>query len=233
MDWFGLLTFTPVCNRQRNIMTFDRNSYETPPKEADLMAKLVLPTDNYILEPFAGTGQLIKAMSNVNANIRANELSQERYSLLVKNNRHVGTIGFSNQDFFGSIYFDSLFDLIITNPPFDDAIKGIKHALPLLNDKPESRLLFLLPLPFFSSQKRSKEFKELDCHIAAQYMIPWRIDYLKDGKPMSQCQKEINGVLQFKEDGVTPIMNSGSQEYHAVFCIKKGKNPDSNINFLA
>jgi hypothetical protein len=50
---------------------------------------------------------------------------------------------------------------------------------------------------------------------------------------MSECQKEINGVLQFKEDGVTPIMNSGSQEYHAVFCIKKGKNPNSPINFLA
>jgi hypothetical protein len=205
-------------------MTFDRNSYETPPKEAALMTKLVLPTDKTILEPFGGTGQLIKPLSELNLSLDVNEISLSRFDKLVKKYSHIKTISFNCEDFFSpsNFYLEYKYDLIITNPPFDTAIKGIKHSLTLLNDKPESRLLFLLPLPFFSSQKRSKEFKELDCHIAAIHMIPWRIDYLKDGKPMSQCQKEINGVLQFKEDGVTPIMSSGSQEYHAVLCIKKG-----------
>ena len=227
-------------------MTFNKNDYETPDKEADLMAKLVLPTDKHILEPFGGRGNLfdaiIKHLMNNQLTIPDlyfNEISSERYHCFFSKYFHDNIlrkkIVFSCSNFFlpnASIKkFD--YDLIITNPPFDNAIKGIKHSLVLLNDKPESRLLFLLPLPFFSSQKRSKEFKALDCHIAAQYMIPWRIDYLKDGKPMSECQKEINGVLQFKEDGTTPVMNSGSQEYHAVFCIKKGKNPNSNINFLA
>ena len=220
--------------------TFNRNSYETPDKEANLIAKLVLPTDKSILEPFAGTGQIVKALlrSWKPKSIVAFEKSLQRADKLSEIIVAPPFNEFYNlitqcRDFFQYRDSSQLYDLIITNPPFDTAIKGIKYSLTLLNDKPESRLLFLLPLPFFSSQKRSKEFKALDCHIAAQYMIPWRIDYLKDGKPMSQCQKEINGVLQFKEDGTTPVMNSGSQEYHAVFCIKKGKNPDSNINFLA
>ena len=217
-------------------MTFGKCDYETPDKEADLMAKLVLPTDKNILEPFAGTGQIVKALLSNKShkfNLVAHELSLSRYEKLSQLKQHYYNLFVGHIDHFDYFGKNFDYDLIITNPPFDTAIKGIKHSLTLLNDKPESRLLFLLPLPFFSSQKRSKELKALNCHIAAVHMIPWRIDYLKDGKPMSQCQKEINGVLQFKEDEITPIMNSGSQEYHAVFCIKKGKKPDSNINFLA
>ena len=215
--------------------TFNKNDYETPDKEARLMAKSVLPTDKKILEPFGGRGRIVKALLELNLSIEiiAHEINFERYLELKKLECNKFACG--HVDFFGVDDLPSgfLYDLIMTNPPFNYAIKGIKHSLTLLNDKPESRLVFLLPLPFFSSQKRSKEFKELDCHIAEFSMIPWRIDYLKDGKRMSECQKEINGVLQFKKDGITPIMNSGSQEYHAVFTIKKGKKPDSNINFLA
>jgi hypothetical protein len=43
-------------------MNWNRNNYETPTKEADLMAKLVLPTDKNILEPFGGRGYLFDAI---------------------------------------------------------------------------------------------------------------------------------------------------------------------------
>jgi hypothetical protein len=224
-------------------MDWNKSDYETPPREANLMAKLVLPTDKNILEPFGGRGYLfdaiIKHLIDNQLNIPElyfNEVNQERYHCFFNKYFHNDIlrkkIVFSCSNFFlpdRSIKLHS-YDLIITNPPFDDAIKGIKYSLPLLNDKPESRLLFLLPISFFSSQGRSKELKELDCHIAEQYIIPWRIDYLKDGVPMSKCQKEIDGVPQFKNG--KPVMCSGRQESDAVFCIKKGKNPNSPISFL-
>lgn len=226
-------------------MGFDKNSYETPDREAALMAKMVLPTDELILEPFAGTGQLVKAIIAHTKKpyyggrftlpqIVVNELSPTRFQELLKVNH---CEEYYNRDFFTQFpdnedrLKDVKYDLIMTNPPFDPAIAGIKHSLTLLNDKPESRLLWLLPLSFFSSQGRSKEFAELDAHIESVSLFTWRLDYLKDGIPMSQCQKEIKGVPQFKEDGVTPIMNSGRQESDAVFCIKKGKR-DSHVNFL-
>jgi hypothetical protein len=230
-------------------MDWDKNDYETPNREADLMAKLVLPTDKRILEPFAGTGQLIEAILRLDLNfywdaygvtmtmpdfvyLEANELNSLRFKQLVKK-FHEHRQRIYNNDFFTTFtYYPEcqLYDLIITNPPFDHAMKGIKHSLALLNDKPESRLLFLLPLSFFSSQGRSKEFNKLDCHIAGISIIPWRIDYLKDGIPMSKCQKEVDGVPQYKND--KPVMCSGRQEYDAVFCIKKGKKFNSPINFL-
>lgn len=223
-------------------MTFDRNSYETPHKEAALMAKLVLPTDKKILEPFGGRGNLFDAIIRHLINnqltipeLYFNEIKKDRYDYFVKKYSDNDTLRkkliCTRSNYFSIESFVSAkFDLIITNPPFDSAMEGIKRSLVALNNKPESRLLFLLPLPFFSSQGRSKEFNDLDCHIAGISLIPWRIDYLKDGVPMSKCQKEIDGVKQTKNG--KPVMCSGRQESDAVFCIKKGKNPNSPINFL-
>lgn len=228
---------------------FDKQDYETPDNVAQAMAKMILPTDKGLLEPFAGTGQLIDAILSLPLSFHVNpfdaefsddsvllqgiEISETRYDKLAKKHPKYKDV-FYNIDYFSvkenRFKDENKNDLIITNPPFDSAIAGIKKSLELLNDKPESRLLFLLPLPFFSSQGRSKEFNELDCHIAGMTLIQGRIDYLKDGVPMSKCQKEIDGVLQFKNG--KPVMMSGRQESDAVFCIKKGKNPNSPINFL-
>lgn len=215
-------------------MDWNKNDYETPNKEAALMAKLVLPTDRKILEPFAGTGQLVKALlanQSHKFDLITHEKNWLRFKKLIELKKHHDNLFCGHINFFGIESFTSnKFDLIITNPPFDYAMQGIKRSLVALNDKPESRLLFLLPLSFFSSQKRSKEFNQLDCHISHQYIIPGRIDYLKDGVSMSKCQKEIDGVPQFKNG--KPVMCSGRQVSDAVFEIKKGKNPDSPISFL-
>ncbi|MEB3189684.1 MAG: hypothetical protein VKL42_04995 [Snowella sp.] len=205
---------------------FNKNDYETPDNIAKAMAKLILPTDRYILEPCAGTGQIVKALLKVvndDTTILANEISKERFRKLCQINK----VSAKCNDF---LYVDSphAWDLIITNPPFDYALEFIAKSLTLLNDKPESRLLFLMPIDTFSSQGRANQLQELDCHISKIHIIPGRIDYLKDGVPMSKCQKEIDGVPQFKNG--KPVMCSGRQVSDAVFEIKKGKG--ENFTFL-
>jgi hypothetical protein len=92
----------------------------------------------------------------------------------------------------------------------------------VLNDSPNSRLLFLMPLDWNCAQSRAKVWESLDAHIHHIYPVSTRIDYLKNGIPMSKCQKTINGVPQFDKNG-KPIRNSGRQCYDAVFDIRLGK----------
>ena len=213
---------------------FNKNDYETPDNIAKAMAKLILPTDRYILEPCAGTGQVVKQFINIylspGCNIKqvmSNEINSIRYQKLKKS---IPPLFYAkNYDFLeAEIEYKGEWDLIITNPPFDYALEFIAKSLTLLNDKPESRILFLLPIDTFSSQGRAKQLQELDCHISKIHIIPGRIDYLKNGVPMSKCQKEIDGVPQFKNG--KPVMCSGRQVSDAVFEIKKGKG--ENFTFL-
>lgn len=226
---------------------FTNNDYETPDRVASAMAALILPTDRRILEPCAGTGQIIKAIAESNLSkplwhsgwgltttmyqdctfLDANEIKHERYRKLC---RRFGGLSqkFNNIDFLGWDE-ETKYDLIITNPPFEFALDFIGRAVTLLNDKLESRLLFLMPIDTLSSQGRAKQFKALDCHVSRLHIIPGRIDYLKDGVPMSKCQKIKNGIPQFSKDG-KPIFNSGRQVSDAVFEIKKGKG--NVFNFL-
>jgi hypothetical protein len=153
------------------------------------------------------------------------ELKSSRYMQLIKLKNHCFAY---NGSFFNFVYGNE-YDLIITNPPFGIVMEAISHSLKLLNpDNPNSRLLFLIPLDTFASQGRSEKLKSLDAHIHHTHLIPKRIDYLKDGEPMSKCQKTINGIPQFKNG--KPIKNSGRQCYDAVFDIRLGKeNPSTTF----
>lgn len=211
------------------IDNFTNDDYETPDHIAQAMSKLVLPTDRNILEPFAGSGQIVKYLPG-DRFIDFVEIKRSRYleSLEIQASR---TSGFRSLN--GSFFeFDNNdYDLIISNPPFSLIMEAIAHSLTLLNmSNPAARILFLIPLDTFSSVGRSQELKALDAHIHHTYLIPERIDYLKEGKPMSKCQKIIDGVPQFTKDG-KPIMNSGRQVYDAIFDIRTGKN-DPATTFL-
>jgi hypothetical protein len=196
---------------------FTSDDYETPDDVAKAMATLVLPTDKNILEPFAGTGQIVKYLPS-DRNLDLVELKGSRYTQLIKLKNHCFTY---NGSFFEFIHGNE-YDLIVTNPPFSLCMEAISHSLKLLNpDNPTARLLFLIPLDTFASQGRSEKLKSLDAHIHHTHLIPKRIDYLKDDEPMSKCQKTINGIPQFKNG--KPIKNSGRQCYDAVFDIRLGK----------
>lgn len=203
---------------------FTNDDYETPDDIAKAMATLVLPTDKNILEPFAGTGQIVKYLPSDRL-IDVVELKSSRYTQLIELHKHC----FAYNGSFFEFMVDNEYDLIITNPPFSLCMEAISHSLKLLNPgNPTARLLFLIPLDTFSSQARSEKLKSLDGHIHHTHLIPRRVDYLKDGEPMSKCQKIINGIPQFKNG--KPIKNSGRQCYDAVFDIRLGKeNPSTTF----
>lgn len=207
-------------------MEFTNDDYETPDWLAKAMCNLVKPTDRQILDPFAGTGQIFKYLPTSDRLITCIEIKRSRFGKIPNL-----TFGI-NDSFFNKFITDSIgeYDLIITNPPFSLCVEAIAHALTLLNsDNPESRLLFLMPLDWNCAQSRAKEWNKLDAHIHHVYRIAKRVDYLKEGVPMSQCQKIKNGIPQFNGNG-EPIFNSGRQCYDAVFDIRPGsQNPSTTF----
>ena len=197
---------------------FTNDDYETPDWLAKKMAELVLPTDREILEPFAGSGQIAKYLPSD----RLIECVETKYSRFLRGKENAQSAVWINGNFFDDNVAKWGCDLIITNPPFSKCIEAVTKSLALLNDSPNSRLLFLMPLDWNCAQSRAKAWESLDAHIHHIYPVSTRIDYLKNGIPMSKCQKTINGVPQFDKNG-KPIRNSGRQCYDAVFDIRLGK----------
>jgi hypothetical protein len=196
---------------------FTNDDYETPDWLAVAMSKLVLPTDRKILEPFAGSGQITKYLLGD----RLIECVEIKYSRFLQGKEKAQTATWVNGNFFNDVS-SSYFDLIITNPPFSLCVEAVAKSLQLLNDSPNSHLLFLMPLDWNCSQSRAKAWDALDAHIHHVHPVADRVDYLKDGIPMSKQQKIVNGVPQFKSG--KPVMNSGRQCYDAVFDIRLGKS---------
>lgn len=218
----------------QSVESFTNDDYETPDKEAQAIASLVLPTDINICEPFAGSGQIVKYLPS-DRSIDAVEikLSRARKILEWNDRRNRNLVVWEGMNFFETFTIKGnlrVYDLVITNPPFSLCMEAIAHSLKLLNpDNPTARLLFLIPLDTFSSQARSEKLKSMDAHIHHTHLIPKRVDYLKDGEAMSKCQKNKDGVPQFDKNG-KPIMNSGRQCYDAVFDIRLGKeNPSTTF----
>jgi hypothetical protein len=196
---------------------FTNDDYETPDWLAKAMANLVLPTDKQVLEPFAGSGQIAKYLPTD----RSVECLEIKYSRFLEGKNNAPFAAWVNGDFFKDASIWGC-DLIVTNPPFSLCVEAVAKSLRLLNNSPNSRLLFLMPLDWNCSQGRAKAWESLNAHIHHIYPIADRVDYLKEGIPMSKCQKIINGLPQFKNG--KPVMNSGRQCYDAVFDIRLGKD---------
>lgn len=208
----------------QDLETFTNDDYETPDYIASAMANLILPGDKNILEPFAGTGQIVKHLPG-DRFIDAVEIKRSRY-LQLKN------CCFTYNGSFFEFDHHNDYDLIITNPPFSLCIEAIAHSLKLLNsDNPTARLLFLMPLDWNCAQSRAKVWDELDAHIHHVYRIPKRVDYLINGVPCSKTPKKLdNGKDMINAITRKPKMMSGRQCYDAVFDIRAGKeNPSTTF----
>jgi hypothetical protein len=211
----------------QSVEEFTNDDYETPDKEAKAIASLVLPTDKNILEPFAGSGQIVKYLPSDRI-ITVAEIKYCRILQLRQLRNH--SFNF-NGDFFKLVNF-TRYDLIITNPPFSLCMEAIAHSLKLLNpDNPTARLLFLMPLDWNCAQSRAKVWDGLDAHIHHVYRIPKRVDYLINGVPCSKTPKKLdNGKDMINALSRKPKMMSGRQCYDAVFDIRLGKeNPSTTF----
>ena len=217
MEQLNLFENDPVV-----VEEFTNNDYETPSKIAQAIAGLILPSDRCILEPCAGTGQLVKHFP-FDKQVDCVEFKPSRF---VKGHDWSMTFGnnsaWYNLDFL-EIEHSFKYHVVITNPPFNLMMEFVEKSLSLLDPTyPYARLLFLMPLDWNCTKKRSQQFKELDAHIHHIHEIPERIDYLMNGVPCSETQKVVDGVPVFGKGG-KPVMMSGRQCVDAVFDIRPGK----------
>jgi len=202
---------------------FTPDDYETPDRIARSMANLVIPTDKFILEPFAGTGQIAKFLPS-DRDVTCNEIKRSRFN---QGANSVTNGKWFNEDYFtSSSLLDNHYDLIISNPPFSLCLEAIERSLLLLNSaNTEARIIFLMPLDWNCSMARAAIWRQLNTHISHVYRIPERIDYLMNGTPCSRTQKVKDGIPIFKPSG-KPSRMSGRQCYDAVFEIRPGReNP--------
>lgn len=182
------------------------DDWQTPDSVASSMAKLVLPTDRLILEPCAGTGQIVKFLP-IDRTI-ANELNPRRYQHGLNN---IPAKMWLNQNFLHDEFpCQGKYDLIITNPPFSLCVEFIERSLKLLNkDNPDARLLFLLPLDWNCPLGRSKDWNDLEAHIYHEYRIKGRVAYLDStGTPQSrrQCSDAVFDIRPGRRTGAVTYL---------------------------
>lgn len=135
--------------------------FVTPPEIAERMVELAGDiTGNRILEPSAGTGNILKAVGHSRTNCKA--VAVEINSNLARQlkNTFFANIEIVNTDFLSCTENLGQFDKVIMNPPFENAvdIKHIKHALTML--KPGGRLVALCA----NGPRQQEAFKKIAIH---------------------------------------------------------------------
>lgn len=177
------------------------DDWETPDRIASAMANLVLPSDKRILEPSAGTGQIVKFLpSGISRSATSKivwclEPNPRRFQILRKISFSPfheidSSVRFpvSTCDFFEdmNVFPKHKFDLLITNPPFSKIQTFIQRGLTFLNpENPTARLLYLLPIDWMSLKSVAQWWQETDAHIHHVYAVAGRIAYIKNGVPIS------------------------------------------------
>lgn len=160
---------------------WNSDDWETPNPIAQAMANLVLPTDKRILEPAAGTGQIVKFLPIDNPTVHdilCLEPNPARYlqgrnkgGFWVNTSLETSKPGYS--------------DLVITNPPFSKIQLFVQYGLDwLCPENPTARLLYLMPIDWMSLKSVAKWWKETDARIHHCYAIAGRVPYLKNGVPV-------------------------------------------------
>lgn len=118
-----------------------------------------------------------------------------------------------NQGDYLQIELETRPDLIITNPPFANAVQIIEKALDDIKDN--GYVIMLLRLNFFGSKERKKFFENL--------MPEWCFVH---HKRISFCdKKDGNGYVQFDKNGNAKHGSTDSIEY-AHFVFRKNYNPE-------
>lgn len=157
----------------------DRNKtdfYPTPPDVTEalinfLESKRLLLAGDAILEPACGTGEMAEVMKKRRYAVYCSDLYPTTYP-------GCGP----SRDFYSIDNTDC--DWIITNPPFSEAEKFIRHALTL--GKP---CAFLLKSQFWHAARRLPLYQQYPPH----YVLPltWRPDFLWGAKSSSPTMEVL------------------------------------------
>lgn len=142
-------------SRAKGTKRRDRDAYLTIQSSADAILwrlRYLLGPVKKVLEPSAGTGNLVRAAKEVwpDAKILAVDLFDKHHVALHKAGATSYIIGdFLTQDVRG---FDA--DVSVSNPPFSDAERHVEHALAQLRDG--AYHVALLPTTFLCAQRRAR-----------------------------------------------------------------------------
>lgn len=179
------------------------DQWETPNEVAQILGGMVKETDQRILEPAAGTGQILQFLPK-DRFVTAVELDPVRWSLGFR--KYPWAIWLQRS--FLDLPVDPVCDLVITNPPFSLGMEFIRQSIGLINHSSDSRAIFLLPVDYFCSQARFDALQQLDCHISGVRFLRGRVAYLKHGIPVK-----------------------GRQIYDAIWTLKRGRKGSKSVSF--
>lgn len=147
---------------------FDKNFYPTPLEVANKIIKNLEMRGKTILEPSAGKGDLLEAISDKwNKKIYCIEKNNELREFLKSKNKDYKIIG---EDFL-TFESDIVFDIILMNPPFDN---GVKH--------------------FLKAWDISEGGTEIRCLLNAESI---KNPYTKDRELMLKIIDDNNGTIDF------------------------------------
>lgn len=179
---------------------WSNDDWETPSHLAAEMAALIEPWETRILEPSAGTGQIVRRIIDrrkSSAIITTIEPNYERFKQLPMAHEvwnHCITL----QSFHAEVWSGQAYDLVITNPPFSFGIEFLELSLRMISAN--GRVLFLLPSDYFQAQSRALQFQRLGGCITRMWPIAGRVGYLKNGVAHNNRQC-YDSIFEFKRGG--------------------------------
>lgn len=148
-----------ATNHSETIRQVD-DFYATEPKAVEMLLEKESFNSN-ILEPACGKGHISEVLRKHEYNVLSSDLIDRGY----------GTV----EDFFNIHSFDGD---IITNPPYKEALKFVKHALEIIN--PGAKVAMFLRLQFLEGKERGKFFMEKP--PARIYVASGRLNVAKNGE---------------------------------------------------
>lgn len=127
-----------------------------------------------MLEPGAGSGNIIKTLQ------KYGDFSIDAVEIRPEEAQHLQNLGVNVIiDDFLSMDLGKKYDLIIGNPPFNQAIEFVEKCLGLL--KPGGRLIFLLRTAFMESDQRFEFWQREDHQLAGLYTLHKRPSFTGHG----------------------------------------------------
>lgn len=164
-DWTGNKKSTFVTLAASNHSEYEReinDYYATDPKAVELLLEKEKFNKN-ILEPACGEGHISKVLIKHGYNVKSFD----------KIDRGFGEV----QDFFELDTKD--FDVdVITNPPYKDALKFVRHALEIIKDG--RKVAMFLKIQFLEGKERRKFFEENPPKYV--YVASSRLNCARNGK---------------------------------------------------
>lgn len=180
---------------------FNPDMYETPNGVCLFLANKYLTKIIDILEPAAGTGLLARYFDTLRTDCV--EIDLERYETGKKNTNHAS---WYNQNFFDFLPENNKkYDLVVSNPPYGDAVKSdrfrftpiefIEKSASLL--KEDGLIVFVLESDYFRSVNRYERFKNAGIFLTRKIDIVGRLKFIQNGEKTPASASRYHSIFEF------------------------------------